>query len=131
MLNFQELENKFQRALGMKRKPVAVSFLDAIPTGIAAFTGTMPSGCSFWLKKISRMYKKVHSWFLFLLFLLTGHFVRAQDTATGKPVEMADRLRADGKIYVVIVVLLTIFLGIVAYVIRLDRKISRLEKGGK
>jgi CcmD family protein len=77
------------------------------------------------------MYKKVHSWFLFLLFLLTGHFVRAQDTATGKPVEMADRLRADGKIYVVIVVLLTIFLGIVAYVIRLDRKISRLEKGGK
>jgi uncharacterized protein (DUF169 family) len=48
MPNFQELENKFQRALGMKRKPVAVSFLDAIPTGIAAFTGTMPSGCSFW-----------------------------------------------------------------------------------
>ncbi len=48
MLNFQELEKKFQRALGMKRKPVAVSFLDAIPTGIAAFTGTMPSGCSFW-----------------------------------------------------------------------------------
>jgi CcmD family protein len=77
------------------------------------------------------MYKKVHSWILFLLFFLTGLLVRAQDTATGKPVEMADRLRADGKIYVVIVVLVTIFLGIVAYVIRLDRKISRLEKGGK
>jgi CcmD family protein len=77
------------------------------------------------------MYKKVHSWFLFSLFLLTGILVRAQDTATGKPVEMADRLRADGKIYVVIVVLVTIFLGIVAYVIRLDRKISRLEKGSK
>jgi CcmD family protein len=77
------------------------------------------------------MHKKVHSWFLFSLFLLTGLLVRAQDTTTGKPVEMADRLRADGKIYVVIVVLVTIFLGIVAYVIRLDRKISRLEKGGK
>ena len=60
-----------------------------------------------------------------------GLVVRAQDTATGKPVEMADRLRADGKIYVVIAVLVTIFLGIVAYVIRLDRKISRLERGGK
>jgi CcmD family protein len=77
------------------------------------------------------MYKIVYSWFLLLLFLLTGLLVRAQDTATGKPVEMADRLRADGKIYVVIVVLVTIFLGIVAYVIRLDRKISRLEKDGK
>jgi len=77
------------------------------------------------------MYKKVHSWFLLLFFLLTGLLVRAQDTATGKPVEMADRLRADGKIYVVIAVLVTIFLGIIAYVIRLDRKISRLERGGK
>ena len=77
------------------------------------------------------MYKKVHSWLLLLLCLLPGLLVRAQDTATGKPVEMADRLRADGKIYVVIAVLVTIFLGIVAYVIRLDRKISRLERGGK
>ena len=63
--------------------------------------------------------------------MLTGLLARAQDTTAGKTVEMADRLRADGKIYVVIVVLVTIFLGIVAYVIRLDRKISRLEKGGK
>jgi len=62
---------------------------------------------------------------------------RAQDSAAGRPaemgrpVEMADRLRADGKIYVVIAVLVTIFIGIIAYVIRLDRKISRLEKGSK
>lgn len=60
-----------------------------------------------------------------------GLAARAQDSAAGKPVEMADRLRADGKIYVVIAVLVTIFLGIIAYVIRLDRKISRLEKGSK
>lgn len=59
---------------------------------------------------------------------MTGLLGRAQDTAAGKPVEMADRLRADGKIYVVVAVLVTIFLGIIAYIIRLDRKISRLEK---
>jgi hypothetical protein len=77
------------------------------------------------------MYNKVHYW-LFLLFLgLSGLVVQAQDSATRKPVEMADRLRADGKIYVVIAVLVTIFLGIIAYVIRLDRKIGRLEKGTK
>jgi len=59
---------------------------------------------------------------------LVGH---AQDSTAGRPVEMADRLRADGKIYVVVAVLLTIFIGIIAYVIRLDRKIRRLEKGSK
>ena len=48
MPNFHESENKFQRALQMKRRPVAVTFLDQIPIGIAAFAGTMPSGCSFW-----------------------------------------------------------------------------------
>ena len=36
-------------------------------------------------------------------------------------------LRADGKIYVVAAVLLTILIGILIYVIRLDRKISKLE----
>jgi CcmD family protein len=77
------------------------------------------------------MHKKVQLWVLLSLFGLTGLVGRAQDSANGNPVEMADRLRADGKIYVVIAVLVTIFIGIIAYVIRLDRKISRLEKGSK
>jgi CcmD family protein len=42
--------------------------------------------------------------------------------------EMADKFRADGKIYVVVLVLATIFAGIIAYLVRLDRKISKLEK---
>ena len=77
------------------------------------------------------MLKKFHSWFLFSLFILSGIIVWAQDTADGKPVDMADRMRSDGKIYVVVAVLLTIFFGIIAYVIRLDRKISRIEKDNK
>ncbi len=43
-------------------------------------------------------------------------------------VEMADALRQNGKIYVVVAVILAIFAGIVIYLIRLDRKISKLEK---
>jgi CcmD family protein len=74
------------------------------------------------------MHKKVHSSLLLSLCLLFGLFARAQDSTDARPVSMADRLRADGKIYVVVAVLLTIFIGIIAYVIRLDRKISRLEK---
>ncbi len=43
-------------------------------------------------------------------------------------VEMADALRADGKIYVVVAVLSVVLAGLLFYVIRLDRKITRLEK---
>jgi hypothetical protein len=74
------------------------------------------------------MHKKVAQ-ALFLLFSwLISLPVLAQDTAAAKKVEMADQFRADGKIYVVIAVLVTILLGLITYVVRLDRKISRLEK---
>ena len=45
--------------------------------------------------------------------------------------EMADLMRADGKIWVVVAVLAVIFAGIFAYLIRLDRKITRLERETK
>jgi len=43
--------------------------------------------------------------------------------------EMADVMRSNGKIYVVVAVCLTILIGLFIYVFLLDRKISRLEKG--
>jgi len=43
-------------------------------------------------------------------------------------VEMADTLRQDGKIYVVVAVLLTVLVGLIVYLISVDRKVSRLEK---
>ena len=42
--------------------------------------------------------------------------------------EEGDVMRSNGKIYVVVTVLATIFAGIFAYLVYLDRKISRLEK---
>jgi CcmD family protein len=45
--------------------------------------------------------------------------------------EMADAMRSNGKIYVVVVVLATIFAGIFGYLIYIDRKITRLEKENK
>ncbi len=42
--------------------------------------------------------------------------------------DMADAMRANGKIYVVVAVCLTILLGLIAYVFAIDRKISKLEK---
>lgn len=49
-------------------------------------------------------------------------FANAQD------VKMADVMKENGKIYVVIAVMLTILAGLVLYLVRLDRKISKLEK---
>jgi hypothetical protein len=74
------------------------------------------------------MHKKICT-LVFLLFcqVLTLPLV-AQDSAGAQKVEMADRLRADGKIYVVVFVLGAILLGLILYVVRLDRKITKLEK---
>jgi CcmD family protein len=49
----------------------------------------------------------------------------------GAQTEMADTMRSNGKIYVVVIVLATIFAGIFAYLVSLDRKISKLEKENK
>jgi Na+/H+ antiporter NhaC len=61
---------------------------------------------------------------LLLPVLLTTLVSQAQEK-----VEMADTMRSNGRIYVVIAVIVTILLGLILYVVRLDRKISKLEKG--
>ncbi|MES1220439.1 MAG: CcmD family protein [Bacteroidota bacterium] len=48
--------------------------------------------------------------------------------AGGNPVEMADQMRSNGRIYVVVAVMVTILAGLILYVVRLDRKISKWEK---
>jgi uncharacterized integral membrane protein len=45
-----------------------------------------------------------------------------------KKVEMADLMRSNGRIYVVVAVMLTILVGLVLYLIRLDRRITKMEK---
>lgn len=68
------------------------------------------------------------SWAVALLLplLLLGGAALAQAPAT-QP-EMADAMRANGKIYVVVAVLVIIVTGLLVYLIRLDGKVGRLEK---
>ena len=64
--------------------------------------------------------------------LLTFCLVFADTLHAQMPaVEMADELRASGKIYVVVLVMVIIFIGVVIYLINLDRKISKIEKNQK
>jgi ABC-type amino acid transport system permease subunit len=72
------------------------------------------------------MYKKIHTLVLLFICQALSMPLWAQDST--KPVEMADKFRADGKIYVVVAVVIIILLGLIWYVARLDRKISRLEQ---
>jgi hypothetical protein len=61
---------------------------------------------------------------LLLMLVLTTTPAIAQASTT----PMADLMRSEGRIYVVVAVMLTILGGLLLYLVRLDRKISKLEK---
>jgi hypothetical protein len=67
------------------------------------------------------LYRKIG---MMLGWMLVSVLAFGQD----KEVEMADQMRSNGRIYVVVAVMLTILIGLVLYLVRLDRKISKLEK---
>lgn len=58
-----------------------------------------------------------------LFFMLLGLASQAQ----GEYVEMADLMRSNGKIYVVLAVAVIIFVGFITYLIWIDLKLKRLE----
>lgn len=60
-------------------------------------------------------------------FFLSAMFLCIIANAQDKP-EMADVMRSNGKIYVVVAVCLLILFGLFIYLFILDRKISHLEK---
>lgn len=65
--------------------------------------------------------------FSLITLLLISATMFAQEATANEP-EMVDKLYADGRIYVVVAVVATIFAGIIVYLINLDRRISKLEK---
>ena len=74
------------------------------------------------------MPRKIYACLFWICTLFISSVALAQEKITEKKVEMADGLRANGKIYVVVAVVVTILAGILFYLISLDRKISRIEK---
>jgi uncharacterized protein (DUF169 family) len=48
MSAWQALEAQFSTGLHLSKRPVAVTFLDAVPEGIPRIEGSQPSGCGFW-----------------------------------------------------------------------------------
>jgi uncharacterized membrane protein len=58
--------------------------------------------------------------------LLLGFIFVASNAQTVAPTSL-DIMKSNGKIYVVVAVVLTILIGLFAYVWNLDRKITKLE----
>lgn len=65
-----------------------------------------------------------------IIILLLLSFVHLSIVAQKKTqnIEMADVMRSNGKIYVVVAVLGLILLGVFLYLFLLDKKIGKLEK---
>ncbi len=76
--------------------------------------------------------KKIFTVFaLFLCLQLSAQddgFRVTAESYSDTSVEMADTMHDNGKIYVVVAVVLLILVGFVGYTIALDRKLSKLEK---
>ena len=73
---------------------------------------------------------------LYIFFFFVSLTTSAQDKIpisdtdyNNNEVEMADTMRSEGKIYVVVAVVLIILLGLIGYTTHIDRKLSKLEKG--
>lgn len=56
-----------------------------------------------------------------VLLMLSGTAVQAQDF------EMADMMRSNGQIYVVVAIILLVLCGLFAFLFMLERKIKRIE----
>jgi len=62
-------------------------------------------------------------------FIITALLSLFCSTITfAQEVEMADIMRSNGKIYVVVAVIATIFIGLMIYLIRIDNKVQNLEE---
>ena len=74
--------------------------------------------------------KKILS--VFILFVSINLFAQEKIEITSsdyenQQVEMADQFRADGKIYVVVAVILVILAGMFFYLYTIEKKVKRLE----
>ncbi|ETZ23313.1 CcmD family protein [Pedobacter sp. V48] len=62
---------------------------------------------------------------IFALMLLLSS---VQLFAQSNDVEMADALRSDGKIYVVVICIVIILVGLLIYLFSLDKRLKKIEK---
>ena len=63
-----------------------------------------------------------------ILFSLILMLTTIQLFAQNSDVEMADMLRSEGKIYVVVACIVIILVGLLAYLFSIDKRLKKIEK---
>ncbi|ACU05415.1 MULTISPECIES: CcmD family protein [Pedobacter] len=63
-----------------------------------------------------------------LIFALTLLLTSVELFAQSNEVEMADTLRSNGKIYVVVFCILIILIGLLIYLFSLDKRLKKIEE---
>ena len=48
MTDYRQLEERFFMNLRLERRPVAITSMGVTPRNVLKFSGTVPSGCTFW-----------------------------------------------------------------------------------
>jgi len=59
-----------------------------------------------------------------ILFMISSLVLLGQNSSPA----MADVMRSNGKIYVVVAIVLAVFLGIIIYLLRLEKKVKKIEQ---
>jgi hypothetical protein len=97
---------------------------------------TSPLYLPQWGSKRRRLMRMIHTFVLDSRFMfhvsrftfIAGCLLLSCASFAQGNVAMADSMRSNGKIYVVVAVCLTILIGLFIYVLMIDKKISRFEK---
>jgi len=74
--------------------------------------------------RINNNITKMKKIFFSLILMMATLQLFAQDNG----VEMADNLRSNGKIYVVVICIVIILVGLLAYLFSIDKRLKKIEK---
>lgn len=81
-----------------------------------------------WKNKHNRTQNKEQVNRKFFFSLVTLLLFAVSVFSQSQEVPMADGMRAEGKIYVVVAIVLVILFGLMGYLVFIDRKVTKLEK---
>ena len=55
-MSYSEIAGSLTASLALQQPPIAVSFTDTLPAGVASWSGHSPAGCRFWQEAAARVF---------------------------------------------------------------------------
>lgn len=93
MTSLASLSKTLSESLQLTQSPVAVAFTDAVPEGVAAYTGSAPAGCRFWQEATTRVFAtlpKQHD------LCSIGMYTHHMEDGPGVQTDLQDALKVFG-----------------------------------